>query len=314
MANDSSNSGQQYFWDSGETQMENVGYYSMPPSNFPPPDFNQPPPNFPPPDFNQPPPSYDVPVTTMPEDKPTNQFMSFHNAPPTYQDNTATKYTDDSYSNQETTECNKNYYQSSFSQSENFSTENFNSSWNSRNIYSDNFNSEWNTNSSSNWSNMQNNTNTSWSEINISQKESQIVFESSQKIKITEWRYSTLESFRSYTSSRKRSKTPENRFRSSRSPRRSRYEDQRDKYKYKRERSSSRDYFYDSGDFKRRCSYRRYGSHVSSSERSYVSSRSRRRSRSSEYRSFKMISPNSSSSIFKLKCPTERELLLEKYR
>nr|KAF7412907.1 hypothetical protein H0235_012758 [Vespula pensylvanica] len=315
MANLSSNTGQQYFWNSGITQMQNVGYYSMPPSNFSPPNFNQPPPSFPPTNFNQPPPSYNMPVTAMPEDKPTNQFMSFHSASSTYQDNTTATYTDDSYSNQATTQCNKNnYYPSSFSQSENFSTENFNSNWNSRNIYPDNFNNEWNTNSSSNWSTIQNNATTSWSEVDRSQKESQMVLESSQKNKISEWRYNNIESSRNHTSSRKRSKTPENRSRSSRSPRRSRYEDQRDKYKYKRDRSSSRDHSHDNGDSKRRCSYKRYGSRVSSSERSYVSSRNRRRSRSLEYRSSKTVSPNSSSSMLKSKCPTERELLLEKYR
>nr|XP_050860031.1 ribonuclease 3 [Vespula vulgaris] len=314
MANLPSNTGQQYFWNSGITQMQNVGYYSIPPSNFPPPNFNQPPPSFPPTNFNQPPPSYNVSVTAMPEDKPTNQFMSFHSVPSTYQDNTTATYTDDSYSNQATTQCNKNYYPSSFSQSENFSTENFNSNWNSRNIYPDNFNNEWNTNSSSNWSTMQNNATTSWSEVNRSQKESQMDLESSQKNKISEWRYNNIESSRNHTSNRKRSKTPENRSRSSRSPRRSRYEDQRDKYKYKRDRSSSRDHSHDNGDSKRRCSYKRYGSHVSSSERSYISSRNRRRSRSPEYRPSKTVSPNSSSTMLKSKCPTERELLLEKYR
>ncbi|XP_046830662.1 ribonuclease 3 isoform X1 [Vespa crabro] len=314
MANLPPNTGQQYFWNSGITQMQNVGYYSIPSSNFPPPNFNQPPPSFPPTNFNQPPPSYNMPVTAMPEDKPTNQFMSFHTVPSTYQDNTATTYADDSFSNQSTTQCNKNYYPSSFSQPENFNTENFNSNWNSRNIYTDNFNNEWNTNSSSSWSTMQNNT-TSWSEVNISQKESQMVLESSQKNKTSEWRYNGIsESSRSHTSNRKRSKTPENRSRSSRSPRKSRYEEQRDKYKYKRDRSSSRDYSHDNGDSKRRCSYRRYSSHVSSSERSYVSSRSRRRSRSPDYRSSKTVSPSNSSSVLKTKCPTERELLLEKYR
>ncbi|XP_014602810.1 PREDICTED: ribonuclease 3 [Polistes canadensis] len=316
MANLPPNTGQQYFWNSGVTQMQNAGYYSIPPSTFPPPNFSQPPPNFPPTNFNQPPPSYNMPVpAAIPEDKSANQFMSFHTVPPTYQDNTGATYTDDSYSNQTTMQCNKTYYQSSsFSQSESFTTENFNSNWNSRNVYPDNFNNEWNSNSSSSWSTMQNNPTTSWSEVNRLQKDNQMILESSQKNKPSEWRYNNMESSRSHTSSRKRSKSPENRSRSSRSPRRSRYDDQRDKYKYKRDRSSSRDYSHDNGDSKRRCSYKRYGSHVSSSERSYASSRSRRRSRSPEYRSSKTISPNSSSSMLKSKCPTERELLLEKYR
>lgn len=312
MANPQQNIGQPYFWNSGIPQTQNVGYYSISSSNFLPPNFNQPPPNFLPSNFNQPPPSYNMSTPTMSEDKTSNQFMQFHNIPSTYQDNTTASYSDDSYSNQTTVQCNKNYYASSFPQPENFPVENFNSNWNSGNVYSDNFNNEWNTNSMSSWSTIQNNAATSWSEVNRSHKESEMALENLQKSKSSDWRYNSTESSRSHISNKKRSRSPESGSRSSRSPRRSRYDDQRDKYKYKRDRSNSKDYLYESGDSKRKCSYRRHSSHQTS-ERSHTSTKSRKRSRSPEYRTMKTASPNSSS-VVKSKCPTERELLLEKYR
>ncbi|KZC07809.1 PREDICTED: ribonuclease 3 [Dufourea novaeangliae] len=303
MANPPSNVDQSYFWNSGVSQPQNMGYYSVPP------------PNFPPPNFRQPPPSYNIPIPTIPENKPTN-FMSSY--PPTttcYQSEVPNSYPDVSYQNQTQPQCsNQSYGFSGYSQPV---VENVNSNWNDGTAYHNNTNNEWNTNVySCDWSKSQDNK-SSWYETNKVQgddrKSTSDKYNDGSKNKRSEWKYRDKASSNSHTSSRKRSRSPENRSRSSRSPYRSRYDSQRDRHsKYHRNKSTSRERSHNEDSTDRRSSYRRNSAHVSRSKRLYTSHRSRKRSRSQESYTSRAATPNNCSSS--KKDPTERELLLEKYR
>ncbi|XP_012145927.1 ribonuclease 3 drosha [Megachile rotundata] len=296
------NIGQSYFWSSGVPQPQNMGYYSVPP------------PNFPPPDFRQPPPSYNMPVSNLPENKTGNFIQSYRSMTPCYQNEVPNSYHDVSYQSQTEMQCNnQNYGVSNYCQS---LTMNFNSNWDDRNTYHNSGNTEWASSSySSDWDKSQNNE-TSWYESNKMQeddrKPSYRKYNESPRDRRLELRYKDKESFTSH-STRKRSKSPDNRSRSSRSPYRSRYDSQRDKYpKYLKSRSSSKDHSYNGEDSERRSSSRRNNSYTSRSQRSHTSYRSRKRSRSQESYSSRTNSPNNN--LPAKRDPTERELLLEKYR
>ena len=180
-------------------------------------------------------------------------------------------------------------------------------------------NTQWKSNNySSDWNKSQN-TKESWYETNKiedDRKSMYAKFNSSPKNRRFEWRYREKEVSNSYSINKRRSRSPENRSResrSSRSPYRSRHDYQRDKYsKYVKNRSISRERLHYEEDSDRRSSYRRNNSYVSHSQRSYTSYRSRKRSRSQESYSSRTISPNNNPVINKDR--TERELLLEKYR
>ncbi|XP_029037028.2 ribonuclease 3 [Osmia bicornis bicornis] len=300
MANPS-NVGQSYFWGSGVSQPQNMGYYSVPP------------PNFPPPNFRQPPPSYNMPVSNLPENKTGNFIQSYHSMAPCYQNEIPNSYHDVSYQNQPEMQCNnQNYGISNYCQPV---TGNFNSNWNDRNAYQNNATTEWNSNNySSDWDKSQSNT-SSWYDVNKVEeddmKPAYKKYDESPRNKRLEGRYKDKESSTSH-SVRKRSKSPDNKSRSSRSPYRSRYDSQRDKYsKYPKNRSCSRDHSYNEEDSERRSSSKRNNSYISRSQRSYTSYRNRKRSRSQESYSSRTNSPNNFATK---KDPTERELLLEKYR
>ncbi|KOC66051.1 Ribonuclease 3 [Habropoda laboriosa] len=307
MANPPPNVGQSYFWGSGVSQPQNMGYYSVPP------------PNFPPPNFRQPPPSYNMPVSTLSENKAENFLPpSYHSIPTCYQNEVSNSYHDVSYQNQTELQCNnQNYGLSNYSQP---ATSNFNSNWDDRSEYHNSSSTEWNSNIySSDWNKSQSNKG-SWYESNKVQEDDRKPmykkYNDSPKNRRSEWRYRDKESSNSHTVSRKRSRSPESRSRESRlsrSPYRSRYDSQKDRYsKYHKNRSTSREHVHSEEDSERRSLYKRNTSYVSRSQRSYTSCRSRKRSRSQESYSSRVTSPSNNSSS--KRDPTERELLLEKYR
>ncbi|XP_054008630.1 ribonuclease 3 isoform X2 [Hylaeus anthracinus] len=302
MANPS-NADQSYFWGSGVSQPQNMGYYSVPP------------PSFPPPNFRQPPPSYNIPVSTLSENKVTNFGPSYHSVTPCYQSEVPNSYPDASYENQTETQCNNpNFGLSGYSQPV---TGNFNSNWDDKSTYQNNTSTEWNSNSySTSWNKYQN-TRSSWYGSNKiredDRKSTCDKYSESSNIRRPEWKFRDKESSTSRTVSRKRSRTPDCRSRSSRSPHRSRYDFPKDRSsKYHRNSPSSREHSHNEEIVDRRSSYRRNNSYLPRSQRSYISHRSRKRSRSQESYSSRTSSLSNSSSS--KRDPTERELLLEKYR
>ncbi|XP_076755408.1 ribonuclease 3 drosha [Xylocopa sonorina] len=307
MANLPPNVGQPYFWGSGVSQPQNMGYYSVPP------------PNFPPPNFRQPPPSYNMPVPALPENKPANFVQPYHSMGNCYQTEVSNSYHDVPYQNQTELQCNNQSYGiSNYSQPV---PGNFNSTWDDRNGYHSNNSTEWNSsNYSSDWNKPQD-SKASWYETNKAQedntKSGYKKYNDSPKSRRSEWRYRDRESSNSHSFSKKRSRSPESRSRecrSSRSPYRSRHDSQRDRYsKYLKIRSTSREHMHSEEDSERRSLYRKSNLHSQSrSQRSYMNYRGRKRSRSQESYSSRTTSPNSTS--IPKRDPTERELLLEKYR
>ncbi|KAK9306258.1 hypothetical protein QLX08_002988 [Tetragonisca angustula] len=303
MANPPPNVGQSYFWNSGVSQPQNMGYYPVPP------------PNFPPPNFRQPPPSYNMPVSTLPENKGGN-FPPYHSMGTCYQNEVSNSYHNVSYQTQtELQYNNQNYALSNYSQSVNG---NFNTNWDDRNTYQNNDNAEWKFNNySSDWYKSQDNK-SSWYETNKVQEDDRkslyVKYNNSSKNRNFEWRYKDKEPSNSHSFIKKRSRSPENRSRerSSKSPYRSRHDSQRDRYsKYIKNRSVSRERLHCEEDFDRRSLYRKNNLYASRSQRSYTSYRSRKRSRSQESYSSRTTSPNNPPVN---RDRTERELLLEKYR
>nr|XP_033322157.1 ribonuclease 3 [Megalopta genalis] len=303
MANPPTNVGQSYFWNSGVSQPQNMGYYSVPP------------PNFPPPNFRQPPPSYNIPVSTVPETKPANFMPSYQSITPCYRNEGPNSYSDVSYQNQTQPQCNdQNYGFPGYPQPV---AGNFNSSFDNRSTYHNNTTNKWNPNSySCEWNKSQDNTN-SWYETNQAQEDNRKpVYDKSNdssKSRRSEYKFRDKGSSNSHSSSRKRSRSPGSRSRSSRSPYKSRYDSQRDRYsKYHKNRSNSRERSHNGDSSDRRSSYRRNSTYTSRSHRSYSTHRTRKRSKSQESYSSRASSPNNNTSG--KKDPTERELLLEKYR
>ncbi|XP_068969923.1 ribonuclease 3 [Bombus flavifrons] len=304
MANPPPNVGQSYFWGTGVSQPQNMGYYSVPP------------PNFPPPNFSQPPPSYNIPVSTLPENKGANFIPPYHAMGTCYQNEVSNSY-DVPYQTPTELQCNnQNYGMSNYSQP----VSNFNTNWDDGSAYHNNDNAEWKSNNySSDWNKPQDSKN-SWYETNKVQeddrKSSYVKFNDSPKNKRFEWRYRDKEPSNSYSVSKRRSRSPQNRSResrSSRSPYRSRHDSQREKYsKYPKNRSVSRERLHCEEDSDRRSIHRKNNLHTSCSQRSYTSYRSRKRSRSQESYSSRTASPNNNPPSNRDR--TERELLLEKYR
>ncbi|XP_076232216.1 ribonuclease 3 drosha [Calliopsis andreniformis] len=302
MDNTPPNIGQPYFWSSGVSQPQNVGYYNVPP------------PNYPPPNFRQPPPSYNMSVSNLPENKASNFVPPYHSMQTCYQNDIPSSYSDVSCQNQTEMQCsNQNFGLTGYSQPV---TENFNANWDGRNIYQTDVSTEWNSSSySTDWD--KSNSKDSWYESNKAQEDEKKSvcekYNDASKSRRSEWRYKDKESSSSHTVSRKRSRSPESRSRSNRSPHRSRYDSHRDRYsKHHRNRSSSRERSHTESSSGRRSSHRRTNSYGSHSQRSYTGYRSRKRSRSQESYSSRATSPSNSSS--NKRDPTERELLLEKYR
>ncbi|RLU22040.1 hypothetical protein DMN91_006419 [Ooceraea biroi] len=309
------NAGQSYYWNN-DAAPQNMEYYPMPPE-----------PSFPPPNYNQPPsyaPScpYDVPPPHISDAKPADSV--YHFASSTYQDSPASSHSDTSYQNERYflpkpnifPQGNQYYDGMDFTQS---ASKPYNANWNrnSREEYHNNVN-EWQTNNAStSWTSYQTTSN-SWYDANATYSNERPYspmqrYESSQKPKETEWKCNNRESLADHTEivqrvSRQRSRSPS---RSGESYK-SRYDDHRDRYRqHSRERSSLKEYMHNSGHHDRRSLNKKHGSYTSRSQESYVSNR-RKRSRSQDSRLTRDTTTPPSST--KRKSPTERELLLEKYR
>lgn len=308
MANPSSmNMNQDYYWNP-ETAQQNMEYYPVP--NYPPPNYNQSS-------------SYDQSSYSYNASHVSEVDAMYRSVPPSTYHTSSSNIQNVSYQNQVDQQC--NIYQHN---NMNFPQQpvNYNVDWstNARSTYNENqvCNNEWPSNSSTNWSVYQNTPNTSWYDpnktYNGNDSEKQYVrqqYESQQQKVKPEWKYDAKESSPNYTSSKNRSRSPSSSGRSEKLYR-SRYEDHRDKYhKYDKERSRSREYKYKSKDSEKRSSYRKRDSsqtRTSRSETPHTSSKCRKRSRSQESYASRDVSQISNS--VKRKCPTERELLLEKYR
>ncbi|XP_014481243.1 PREDICTED: ribonuclease 3 [Dinoponera quadriceps] len=305
MANPSSmNTGEGYYWNSEATQ-QNMGYFPVP--NYPPPNYN------PPSNYGSSCP-YNVPPPNVPEANPSNSM--YHLAPPPVYHNNSSNIHNISYQSQVNQQC------SMYPKGPNLPQQsvggNYSMNWNTstRSVYNESQTcNEWSfNNSTANWTTYQS-TPTSWYGANKTCANNQLYvrqqYEPQQGMKKSEWKYDSKEHLSGSTSSKRRSRSPSSSGRSEKSYR-SRHEDHKDKYQYDKRRSSSKEYKYEGRDFERRSSYKRHDSHASRSEAPYTSSKYRKRSRSQESQSGNRESYASNST--KRKCPTERELLLEKYR
>ncbi|XP_025264792.1 ribonuclease 3 [Camponotus floridanus] len=298
MANPSMNTGQTYYW----TQ-EHMKYYPVPPvPNFPPPNYNQPP------NYNL---SYNVPPPNVADVKSPNSMYQF--APPTYHDGATNFYNNVPYQNQTDPQYSSQYYDKTET-AQQFVSENY-TNWDRRDMYDNNTDNEWRSNNSTiNWTLHQNIPNSSIYDLSKIYNDSERIcsaqrYELLQRNKEPEWKYDDRETLSNRTSSKQRSRSPEGRLEK---VYRSRYDDRRDRYRqYNKDISNLREPTYDSGYFERRSSYKKHESYTSRSEGSYTRSRSRKRSKSRESRSTRDTTPISSK---RTKGPTERELLLEKYR
>ncbi|XP_076653861.1 ribonuclease 3 drosha [Halictus rubicundus] len=301
MASPPPNVDQPNSWNSGVAQPQNMGYYSVPP------------PNFPPPNYRQPPPSYKIPVSTMPDNKPANLIPSYQSIAPSYRNDAPNTYSDASYQNQTQPQSNnQNYGALGYTQP---ATGNFNSNWDDTSTYHNNTTSNWTSNSYSYDWNKSQDTKNSWYKTRKAEEETKMsVYDESNdstKSRRSNWKYRDKESSSSYLSSRKRSRSSSSRSRSSRSPYKSRYKRDRNS-KYRRDRSYSRERWHTDDSSDRRSSYRRRSTYKSRSQKSYSSHRNRKRSRSQESYSSRPSSPKNN--LSGKRDLTERELLLEKYR
>ncbi|XP_029678155.1 LOW QUALITY PROTEIN: ribonuclease 3-like [Formica exsecta] len=302
MANPSMNTGQTYYW-----SQEHMKYYPVPPvPNFPPPNYNQPP------NYNF---SYNVPPPNVSNVKSTNSMYQL--VPPTYHDGATNFQNNVPYQNQTDPQYNNQYYDKTES-AQQYASENY-ANWdrNSRDMYNNSADNEWHSNNStSNWTTNTSYQNTSSSCYDTSKTYndnerlcSTQKYESSQRIKEPEWKYNNRETLPNRSNSRQRSRSPEGR---SEKIYRSRYDDHRDRYRqHSKGMSNLRESTNDSVYFERRSSYKRHESYTSRSEGSYTRNRTRKRSKSRESRSSRDKTPINAK---RTKGPTERELLLEKYR
>ncbi|XP_029166737.1 ribonuclease 3 isoform X2 [Nylanderia fulva] len=306
MANPSMNSGQTYYW--AQEQMKYQQYPPVPPvPNFSPPNYNQPV-NF----------SYNVPPPNVSNVKSTNSMYQ-QSAPPTYHDGTASFHNNIPYQNQMDLQCSNQYYDRTEQPAQQPAQQPFNENYanwdrSSRDMYNNSTSNEWHSNNSTTKWPTYSNASTSWYDTSKTYNDNERLnstqrYESSQRLKESEWKYNR-ETVPTRTVSKQRSRSPEGRsekvYRSH-----TRYDGHRDRYRNKGI-SSSRESSYESGYSERRSSYKRHESYSSRSEGSYVKSRSRKRSKSRESRTTRDITPVSNAK--RSKGPTERELLLEKYR
>ncbi|XP_050446500.1 ribonuclease 3 [Cataglyphis hispanica] len=299
MANPSMNTGQTYYWN-----QEHMKYYPMPPvSNFPPPNYNQPP------NYNF---SYNVPPPNVSNVKSTNSMYQ-----PMYHDGATNFHNNVPYQNQTDPQYNNQYYDKTES-AQQYVNENY-ANWdrNSRDMYNNSAGNLWHSNdSTTNWTSNPSYQNTSTSGYDTSKTYNDNErlcltqrYEPTQRIKEPEWNYDNRETLPNRSISKHRSRSPESR---SEKVYRSRYDDHRDRYRqHSKGMSNLRESTYDSGYFERRSSYKRHESYTSRSEGSYTRNRSRKRSKSRESRSTRDTTPINAK---RTKGPTERELLLEKYR
>lgn len=310
------NTEQTYCWNT-EVAQQDAKYYPNPQVlNFP--DYSQPPNynssysyNVPPPNVTNIPPLNvsSVPPPNIPPDvnPPGNSMYNF--APTTY--NEATSFsTNVPYQNQMDSQCDQ-YYGRMDPVHKQYTSENY-ANWNvkSDNVYNNAGNEWYSNNSSTSWPTYQN-TSATWYDASTTtyDKEKSLptqVYETPQRMEEFKWKHDNREMSK-YPSSRQRSRSPYKQEKMYRSQ----YEDPRDRYRqYNREVSNSRDSTYNK--HFERSSSKKHGS-SSRSEESYISNRSKKRSKSREPHSSRDTTPTNNSSK-RTKGPTEREILLEKYR
>lgn len=330
------NTEQTYCWNA-EVAQQDTKYYPVPQvSNFPdytqPPNYNSsysynvPPPNvsnIPPPNIsnvsplnmsNVPPPNVSsIPppnVSSIPPDvNPTNSMYHFTS---TYHNEAINFPPNIPYQNRMDPQCSNQYYGRTDSEHKQYMNENY-ANWNmkSDNVYNENAGNEWHSNNSSaSWATYQN-TPAAWCDASAAtynkERYPMQVYETSQRPEEFKWKYDNREMSK-HEVNRQRSRSPHIK---QEKVYRSQYEDHRDRYRqHNKEISNSRDSIYDSRHFERSSS-KKHGSHASCSEASY-SNRSRKRSKSREPHSTRDTTPNNNSK--RTKGPTEREILLEKYR
>lgn len=340
----SMNTEQTYCWNT-EVAQQDAKYYPIPQvSNFPnytqPPNYNSsysynitpnvsniPPSNVPPPNVSSipslnisnisPPNVSNIPLPNVSNISPdVNSTNSMYHFQSTTYHNEATNFPNNiPYQNQMDPQCSDQYYGRMNSAHKQYMSENY-VHWNmkSKNVY-DSVGNEWHSNrSSENWTTYQN-TSASWYDTSVTtydDKErlcSMQIHEASQETKELKWKYDDRKMLPKHAVRRQGSRSshskPEKAYRSQ-------FGDHRDRYRqHNRETSSSRDSTYDSRHFER-SSFKKYGSSTSHSEGSHASSRSRKRSKSREPHSTRETTPTNNSK--RTKGPTEREILLEKYR
>ncbi|XP_012538290.2 ribonuclease 3 isoform X2 [Monomorium pharaonis] len=292
---------------------QSPNYNSSYPYNVPPPNVSGMPPfntsNIPPPNISHiPPPN----VSNMPPN--LNSTNSMYHFPPTTYHNKTNFLNNIPYQNQMHPQCSNQYYNKVDFASKQYMGETY-ANWNikTENVYNDDTGTEWQSNNSSvNWTTYQN-TSASWYDTNVTANNRESSYptqmcEASQGIEELKWKYDNRETVSKRDRSRQRSRSPHIK---QEKVYRSQSEDHRDRYRHSREISSSRDSSYDSKRLERSSS-KKYRSYTSRSEVSCVNSRNRKRSRSPEPHSSRDSTPTSNSK--RTKGPTEREILLEKYR
>ncbi|KAG5314890.1 RNC Ribonuclease, partial [Pseudoatta argentina] len=306
------NSDQTYCWNT-EIFQQNTQYYPTPQiSNFS--DYSQPPNYNSSYSYSVPPPNISLDVSNIPSSTISNNIPpdvnltnSMYYAPNTYQ-NEINFSNNIPYQNQMNSQCSNQYY-GRIDSAQEYMNENY-ANWNtkSENVYNDNTGNEWySNNSSTSWTTY---ASTSWYDTSTTKYNDNErlhltqTYEASQKME--EWRYNNRE-ISKHTVSKQKSKSPHS---THEKVYKSQYEDYRDRYRYhNREISNLRDSSHDSKHFEKS---KQHGSHTSCSEESYISNRSRKRSKSRESHLTKdTISTNNSK---RTKSLTEREILLEKYR
>lgn len=348
MADPSMNTEQTYCWNTEVaqqdakyypiSQMSNFPNYTQPPnynssysynispnvSNIPPSNIS----NIPPPNVSSIPPlnisnipspnvsNIPLPnVSNIPPDVNSTNSM-YHFASSTYHNEVTNFSNNIPYQNQMDAQCSDQYYGRMNSVHKPYMSENY-AQWNmkSKNIYNDSTDNEWHSNRpSSSWTTYQN-TSDPWYETSVTtyDKErscSTQMYEASQGMEERgdKWKYDDREMLSKHAVRRQGSKSSHSK---SEKVYKSQFEDHRDRYRsHSRETSSSRNSTYDSRHYER--SSKKHGSFTSYSEGSHVSSRSRKRSKSRESHSTKEATPTNNSK--RTKGPTEREILLEKYR
>ncbi|KAL6266209.1 hypothetical protein P5V15_003070 [Pogonomyrmex californicus] len=267
---------------------------NIPPPNIPPP--NIPPPNIPPPNLSN----------ILPDVNSTDSM--YHFAPTTYHNEAANFCNNIPYQNQINPQCGQ-YYDRINSGHEQSISKNY-TNWDMpENIYNSNSANKWHANNSSaNWT-VHQSTSASWYGTNATTYDkdkscSTQMYKLLQRTEESKWKCDNRETMNKHTINRQRSRSP---YGKSEKIYRSQYDNRRDRYRRSnREISNSRDSAYDSRYFEKSSSKKR--SYTSRSEESYIS---RKRSNSRESHLTRDTSPANSK---RTKGPTEREILLEKYR
>ncbi|XP_011879288.1 PREDICTED: ribonuclease 3 [Vollenhovia emeryi] len=320
----SMNTGQTYCWNA-EANQQNAEYYSIPQvSDFP--DYTQPP-NYNPPyaydsSYSVPPPAVpsiphpDV-SNVRPHVNPTNTMHHFTSS--AYHE--ASFSPNIAYQHQTDPLYNSRYCGGADSTPHEYMREEY-GNWNatSNNAYNDNAGSEWHSNNSStSWTTYEN-TYAAWYDPSATSYDrerlcpTQDVYKTSQKVdENLKWKYENSLDDRKvlskYTATRQGSRDP---YGKQEKVYRSQYEKPRDRHRqHDREMSSSRDSVHDSRHLEK-SSPKKHGSYTSRAEGSGSSSSSsgnRKRSKSQEPHSTR-----DSTSTKRTKGPTEREILLAKYR